>query len=319
MLRPFAIAIVLALALVPTFASAESSKLDPRARIALARLAQGASIESMIEQGMPVTASGALDVFINGNVSRAQLEALGVEVRTVLPGVMTATIPAGVVAQVEALPEVTGIHGAVVTEPELNASVPAMGVSVLRGVGPAFTGYNGQGVLVGDVDSGVDFRHGDFDDNSGATRLVNIWDQTVGGTPPAGYGYGTEWSPAQIDANTSTEIDQVGHGTHVLGIAGGDGSQTGGTVPAYTYAGVAPKADLLMVKTDFITTHIVDAVNYVFQKAASRAQNAVVNLSLGTHYGPHDGTSSFESALGALTGSGKIIVKSAGNERGQSR
>src|SRR5262245_45634581 len=97
MLRPFAIAIVLALALVPGFASAESSKLDPRARIALAQLARGASIPTLMEQGMPVTSSGALDVFINGNVSREKLEALGVQVRTVLPGVMTATIPAGAV------------------------------------------------------------------------------------------------------------------------------------------------------------------------------------------------------------------------------
>ena len=84
-----------------------------------------------------------------------------------------------------------------------------------------------------------------------------------------------------------------------MGIAGGDGSQTGGAVPAFTYVGMAPKADLAMVKTDFNTGSIVDGVAYCESLATVRGQPVVVNLSLGSQFGPHDGTSDFETALGA--------------------
>ena len=66
-------------------------------------------------------------------------------------------------------------------------------------------------------------------------------------------------------------------------------------------------------KTTFQTGAIVDGVNYIFQKAASLGKQAVVNLSLGTQEGPHDGTLDMDVMLNALTGPGKIIVASAGN------
>jgi hypothetical protein len=300
-------------------AFAQTSKLNARARIALAQLEAGAvhtgaSMESF-------NAQGELDVFITGSVSRATLEALGVRVRTELPGIMTAYIPTTVVDAVAALPGVTTIQGAAPVDLELDASVPTTGAIALRGAGPNFTGLNGQGVILGDVDSGFDFEHGDFRDALNQTRFLNIWDQTVNTGPnPAGFGYGTEWFPVNMNPPyTATQTDVNGHGTHVMGIQGGDGSQTGGAVPAHTYVGMAPMADLIGVKSSLLTSQIVDGANYVFGKATLAGKNAVLNLSLGSHYGPHDGTSGFESALDALTGPGRIIVKSAGNERGQAR
>jgi subtilisin family serine protease len=302
-------------------ASGDMGKLDPRARIALAQLRAGVPLGQMLENEAAVSGEGQLDVFIRGTVSRAQLEAAGARVRTALPGLFTAFVPAGAIEAVAALPGVRGIAGSVRAEPELDASVLTTGANLLRGAGPDFAGLNGAGVLVGDVDSGVDFGHGDFKDPLGNTRFVNIWDQTdVGGTPPPVYGYGVEWSSAQIDGGACGEVDaSSGHGTHVLGIAAGDGSQTGGAIPEYTYAGMAPKADLVMVKTNFQTTGILDGVSYVFDVATARGQNAVCNLSLGSHFGPHDGTSDFEAGLSALTGPGRVVCKSAGNERGQAR
>jgi subtilisin family serine protease len=111
-------------------------------------------------------------------------------------------------------------------------------------------------------------------------------------------------------------VDGDGHGTHVLGIAGGDGSATGGTVPAYTYVGMAPRADLVMVKTDYTDTGILDGVAYVMNRATALGKHAVVNLSLGSQYGPKDGTSPFEAGIAALTGPGRIVVASAGNDGG---
>src|SRR5205823_9715686 len=71
---------------------------------------------------------------------------------------------------------------------------------------------------------------------------------------------------------------------------------------------------LCIVKTNFQSTSIVDGVNYIFQKAAALGKAAVVNLSLGTQQGAHDGTLDLDQMLNALTGPGRIIVASAGNE-----
>lgn len=314
---------ILAAAVFAAGAALAQSKLDPRARIAVAQMNQGATAAAARAMGEAVTEEGHLDAFIRGTVSRATLEALGVRVRTQVPGtdIMTADIPMTAIDAVAALSGVRSIQGAAPVDIELNASVPTTNANANRGAAPNFTGINGAGVLLGDVDTGFDFKHGDFRDQANNTRFVNIWDQTVNTGPnPAPYTYGTEWGAASMNAPyTCTQLATDGHGTHVMGIQGGDGSQTGGAVPAFTYVGMAPMADLIGVKTDLTTTHILDGVNYIFSRATALGKNAVCNLSLGSHFGPHDGTSTFESALDALTGPGRIIVKSAGNERGQSR
>ncbi len=305
---------------------AQESKLDARARIALSELqAPGASATRLRATGTAVTATGQLDVFIRGDVSRAQLEAMGVNVRTELPGLFTADVPVDVVDQLAARADVAAINGAALCEQYLNTSVPTTGANALRGAAPTFTGMNGAGVLVGDVDSGIDWKHKDFKDASLASRILYIWDQSVTtGTPPSGFTKGREWTKSQIDLLQCTENDTGtvangdGHGSHVMGIAAGNGQGTGAAIPAYTYVGMAPMADIAMVKTTFYTTDIIDGVNYLFQKAAALGKNAVVNLSLGSEYGPHDGTSTFESALDALSGPGKVVVVAAGNDRGTS-
>jgi subtilisin family serine protease len=303
-------------------AHAEHDKLNPSLRIALACLRQGAVPEKLRRDGVSVTRAGELDVFITGTASRAQLEAAGAHVRTALPGVFTATIPVWAIARVAALPGVTRIQGAAQLEPELNASVPTTTIDLQRGPAPDFSGLNGQGVVIGEVDRGVDYGHGDFLDEAGHTRFLGIWDQIDGtGPAPDGYSYGTECTQAQIETGTCAEIDDDanGHGTHVLGIAAGDGSQTGGGIPAFTYAGMAPRADLMAVRTGFTDTGLLDGVVWLFARATALGKNAVVNISYGSHDGPHDGTSPLETGLSALVGPGRLIVKSAGNERGQAR
>lgn len=306
------------LALAASFATAAPSKLDALARRAVA-------ISKLAERDRPTDGfkssndAGDLDVFIRGSVTRAQLEALGVTVRAQAGDVFTAYVPLSRVDAVAGLAGVQVIKGAAPVELEHELSVPTTGATALRGAGPGFVGLNGSGVLVADVDSGVDYNHPDFLDAGGLTRFVSIWDQTINGTFPAGYAYGTEWLPAALNANTATQTDVSGHGTHVMGTIGGDGSGTGGAFAAHTFTGMAPMADLLMVKTNFLDTGILDGVAYAFGKATALGKNAVANLSLGSHYGPKDGTSAFEAGLSALTGPGRIIVKSAGNERSQAR
>lgn len=257
-----------------------------------------------------------ISLFIEGEVPPGLLRARGLEVNTVSGRLMTARCPMGLLAGLLETPGVTRVEVAERCEPLLDLSIPDVNASFVRTVPPpSFGGQTGAGVLVGIVDSGIDWSHDDFKHAGGTTRLVTIWDQTsTSGPAPAGFSYGREWTAAQIDAGTCTESDPDGHGTHVMGIIAGNGSATGNGQPQYQYVGLAPEADLCVVKTTFATTDIVDGVSYIFQKAASAGKQAVVNLSLGTQSGPHDGTYTMDVMLNALTGPGRVIAASAGNK-----
>ena len=132
--------------------------------------------------------------------------------------------------------------------------------------------------------------------------------------------FGTTYTRAEIEADLSSgaapgagvvrQVDRDGHGTHVAGIAAGDGSSS-----SSGYRGVAPEAWIVAVKTTFFTADILEAVGFIFEEADRRGLPAVVNLSLGGQEGPHDGTSAFERGLDELAaGPGRAIVVSAGNE-----
>lgn len=175
----------------------------------------------------------------------------------------------------------------------------------------------GRGVLLGFVDSGIDFLHPDFRDSLGVSRLVGLWDQNGEGPPPAGWDFGTGWTREQLRASPPAERDFRGHGSHVAGIAGGS---PWASPRGRAFRGVAPRSDLAMVRTtyfaDFSTqnVNIVNGVKYLFDLAASRGQDAVVNLSIGSQWGPHDGSTLTERMLSSLTGPGRILVVSAGND-----
>ena len=160
----------------------------------------------------------------------------------------------------------------------------------------------GRGVLVGVVDTGIDVAHPAFRTN-GSTRIVNYLDQDVG----------HEFTEADINAGRANgSLDVCGHGTHVAGIAAGNGSGS----PNKNWRGVAHEADLAIVKTTFDTADIAVAIKHIFSVADSRNQPCVVNLSLGGHFGAHDGSSVVERMIDDLSGDGRVVVVSAGNEGG---
>jgi len=217
---------------------------------------------------------------------------------------------------------VAAVYGARPWGPLNDVGTAAIGAAGLRQMVAAdsFTGSVGRGVIVGLVDTGLDFTHKDFVvDALGRSRVLDLWDQTLNGPGPGlvgttTFGYGVECSQATLSAGSCASRDSVGHGTHVLGTAAGDGSATGGALPAGKFAGVAPGADLIVVKTTFLSDAVVDGVNYIFSRAAELGRPAVVNLSLGSQWGPHDGTLPEEEALDSLVGPGRIVVAAAGND-----
>lgn len=185
----------------------------------------------------------------------------------------------------------------------------------------------GQGVLVAVIDSGVDYFHPDFRNPDGTTRILDLWDQTVPGSPPEGYELGTEFTREQINEALAAgweegyrivpSRDTNGHGTQVLGIAAGNGAASGGQ-----YRGVASRSPILVVKLGLPgpesfprTTELMQAVDYVMKKAVEYQLPVVINLSFGTVYGGHDGTGLLETYLDDMANLWKTtIVVGTGNE-----
>ncbi|MFQ6132678.1 MAG: S8 family serine peptidase [Armatimonadota bacterium] len=294
--------------------------LGPRLNQALAAVAQGRGLGAGL-RWRQVGGETLVDVIVQ-TTQPAAVPAHGGRVRSVLRDMVTAEVP---LSRLPALSRAAGVRRVWAARrawPTLDVSVPEINADAVHGGSPP---NMGTGVVVGVVDTGLDWAHLDFVvEAGGQSRILYLWDQTltpiVGETSPLGYGYGVEYTRAQITDEVDgsptgfvRQQDTSGHGTHVTGIAGGDGSATGNGYPAGRYVGAAPDADLIVVKTDFLTSNIIDGVDYIFQRAGGLGQPAVVNLSLGDDLGPHDGTDPFELALSSLVGPGRIVVVSAGN------
>lgn len=164
---------------------------------------------------------------------------------------------------------------------------------------PAFrqaTGASGKGIVIGIVDTGIDPNHPAF-----AGRILRIWDQVLPGPGVAEGAYGVELDGARL----SVSRDHHGHGTHVAGIAAGADP---------SFGGVAPGAELIVVKTDLQDAHIADGLRYIFRVARQLGRPAVVNLSLGGHYDPHDGSDPLSMIVDELSGPGRIVCCAAGND-----
>ncbi|HGY54250.1 MAG TPA: T9SS type A sorting domain-containing protein [Caldithrix abyssi] len=181
-------------------------------------------------------------------------------------------------------------------------------------------GYTGTNVIAGVIDTGIDFYHPMFIDSNGNSRILYIWDQTASsGTKPSGYTYGAEYTQSQINQDLSSgtphsvvpQRDTNGHGTHVTGTFAGLDL---GISPPDTLHGGAKTANIIFVKTTMSQSDILDGISYIFDKAEALGKPCVINISLGSQAGPHDGTDDFTAATDDLTGPGKVIVRAAGNE-----
>lgn len=187
----------------------------------------------------------------------------------------------------------------------------------------------GEGIFVAIIDSGLDYSHPDFCNEDGTTRIYSLWDQTASsGPPPEGYLIGTEYSREQInEALRETTVqgrysivpsrDLSGHGTHVAGIAAGNGRASRGV-----YRGVASESELIVVKLGTPrpdsfprTTELMQAVDYSIRKSIEAGRPVAVNISFGNTYGSHDGTSLLETYLDGVSSLGKnSICVGTGNE-----
>lgn len=194
----------------------------------------------------------------------------------------------------------------------------------------------GNGVLVGFVDTGIQYTNPVFQNLDGTTRILGIWDQTIQeGIPPEGLSYGTEYTEDEINAalrnenpsNIVASRDISGHGTFLASIA------CGGADEDNQFLGAAPEAYLAMVKLKSAKNYLKDfycvprqaecyqendimlGVRYLMELAQKRNLPLVICLAMGTNLGSHDGTSPLAGML-EIIGNMKnyAVVLAAGNE-----
>ena len=181
-------------------------------------------------------------------------------------------------------------------------------------------GLTGEGILVGVVDSGVDYFHPDFRNEDGSSRILKLWDQSIPGKPPEGYIRGTEYMKDEMDealALGETEgrrlvpsRDFSRHGTAVLGIAAGNGRASGGV-----NRGIAYKSDLLVVKMGNArensfprTTELMEGIDYLVRQATQMGKPIAVNISFGNNYGSHRGDSLLETYISNAANVGRSVI-----------
>jgi hypothetical protein len=299
-----------------------SPNLDPRLQWWLARRQAG--------EGRPATSSTeANEIAVVARVTRAdRWEALS-EVRTPTTigrtpdkeAIVTGRIPISRIEAVRAQPFVKSLKASQDLAPQLSATTTEIGARAID-LPAGHLAAGGTGVVVGVIDYGGDFAHQNFRRGDGTTRLSALWDQDAPASASSPFGYGREHLPSAINlalqrpnpyaalgydpTEFDDDTDPGSHGTHVMDIAAGNGRGT--SVP-----GVAPNADLIFVNISHAldpqgaavvgksfgdSVRLLEAAKYIFDKAGTRP--CVINVSLGTNGGPHDGSTLVEQGLDAL-------------------
>lgn len=260
-------------------------------------------------------ANRSWELIVKYNGSLADLADLGVTVEELIAGYAILQVPENLVDEVSRLPQIEYVE-----KPKRLFFAVEEGIrnSCIWPVSRRAPYLSGAGVLVAVLDSGIDYLNPLFRKEDGTTRILYLWDQSVG----------TEFPAERINAALAAgdrqqayrivpSADVSGHGTAVAGIAAGSGRQQG-----VSYEGVAPESDLIIVKlgtpgeTSFPrTTELMRGLTYVVRKARELKRPVAINLSFGNTYGAHNGTSLLERFIDNVSEIGRnVICVGAGNE-----
>lgn len=218
-------------------------------------------------------------------------------------------------------------------------SLEASQVFEIRNI-PAFN-LRGKGVIIAIIDTGIDYTNPVFMRPDGSTKILSIWDQSIDtGPSPPDANFGTIYTREQINEALASDdpfsvvpsIDENGHGTMLAGIAAGN------DVEDENFFGVAPDADLLIVKLRpakqsnrnfffiqenvlcFQENHIMWAVQYCNNVARQLNRPLVICLGIGTSQGAHSGRSPLSLILNIIADlPDRAVVVAAGNEGNMGR
>ena len=254
-------------------------------------------------------------ILLNDNADLDVLRANGVKINTILPDIITAQVPVDNIQTIAMLPDVKNLQIGIPVHRKMDKARIVTNVNQVQAGTNLPAPYLGKNVVVGIIDSGIEYGHVNFFDSTGTVlRIKRVWDQNITGTKPTGFTYGAEYTTQSAILAAKYDNQTETHGTHVTGIAAGSDKNNNNI-----YYGVAIKADIALVSynlndqsTDNVS--ISDGIKYLYNYATSVNEPCVVNMSLGTQIGPHDGTSAFDQLCDALQGKGRLLVGAAGNE-----
>ena len=249
---------------------------------------------------------------------------------------VTARVPITRVESIRQAATVKSLKAAQQLRPVLSATVPEIDATPAQ-LPTGLLTVGGEEAVVGIIDFGADFTHGNFRHDNESTRLAAIWDQGGPTDASSPFGYGRRHDAVAIEAalqdsdpygalgygpQPDTPVSRGSHGTHVMDIAAGNGRGSG--VP-----GVAPRARLVFVEvaaSDIAwegeevvgsefgdSVQLLEALRFLFDEAGTRP--CVVNVSLGTNGGPHDGSSLVEQGIDLMVAEqpGRAVVIAASN------
>lgn len=199
----------------------------------------------------------------------------------------------------------------------------------------------GEGVLVGIIDTGVDYRHPAFLANDGTSRIFSIWDQSIQtGEPPQGFTYGTEYTRAQINMalindhplSVVPSNDENGHGTAIASIIAGSPNS------ANSFQGVVPSAGLAVVKLKrpkknllrvtfapedaecYQETDIMMGIKYLQELATRYQRPLVICIAMGSSQGSHSGIATLSNYINGVVQLPRFdVIVAAGNEGNSNR
>lgn len=262
-----------------------------------------------------------LHVMVQGELSaiREAVERLGGRYKFGIKDIASVSLPAPQIYELLTTSKIQRVEGATQGYALLcDTMVIANNIdSAKRGLGGLPSPLTGKGVIVGIIDDGIDYRHADFQRPNGKSRIRWLWSQDYNDPQrkEPRFGYGAHWDSTYLTSNACPFMPNSSHGTQVSGIAAGNGRQVG------RYTGIASDADLIVVQVRYnnFSTSLADAVSYIFGKAAELGRPCVINSSVGTYYGPHDGSELEVKVVNDLLNDkpGRFITHAAGNGRGQ--
>jgi subtilisin family serine protease len=212
------------------------------------------------------------------------------------------------------------------------ASNDATGITTVQN--QPFLGLTGRGVILGFVDTGIDYTQNAFKFEDGSTKILGIWDQTIDGPRLATQYFGSTYDSQMINAALQSDtprsivptVDEDGHGTFLASVAASN--------EAGNYMGAAPKANIVAVKLRrardyyinrylmppdnpnlYEATDYLLGVKYVLDRALERNMPAVVCIAMGSNSSARDGVTPFEEYISFISQwTGYTFITAAGNE-----
>ena len=265
--------------------------------------------------GQEYIEAGKIEVIVlfgeNRDIVKQDVEKIGARFEDLNYGFGIITINAD---EIEKLNSVRGILYAELPKTLFTSDLPANRASCIPQLWSGM-GLSGEGVLVGFIDTGIDYTHPAFKDEAGNTRIDYIYDLSANGVVYTKQDINNALAsddPLQI----VPEQDFAGHGTHVAGIACG-----GGNIPE-SRKGVAFNSSIAMVKTTrygnlnyALSTQLMRGIKFLVDKATQDVKPLVINISMSTNDGAHNGTSLLEQYIQVVSTLERVtIIVATGNE-----